>query len=163
MLIFITDSQSTRLDPSLIFPALSYIRMLCIPLRQLPQDAMIIIQGLSSWNRIREFLGADEIRVMIEKVPEDEPDVAVGLEDAKFVWDTKAELRGGGSGSDEPAPNVVVPVFDGLDLRIRKGALVAIVGNVGMYCTCVIVLFFFLQYSFLNPKKVLESPPLYLH
>ncbi|KAJ1552288.1 hypothetical protein HK405_011905, partial [Cladochytrium tenue] len=114
------------IDAATIFPALSYFRMLYVPLRHLPQDAMIIVQGITSWNRIRRFLAAEEIHTTVRQTVDPDSKVAVEIKDGSFVWETLESAPG-----SKPGETITIPVFDGLNLTIQKGSLVAIVGSVG--------------------------------
>ena len=48
------------LEASVIFPALSYTRLLVTPLQVIPFQLMNIVQALISWGRMSSFLRADE-------------------------------------------------------------------------------------------------------
>ncbi|KAI9344793.1 P-loop containing nucleoside triphosphate hydrolase protein, partial [Zopfochytrium polystomum] len=127
--IFLLSSYrrlNLRLQASTIFPALSYFRMLYTPLRLLPQDTMTIIQGVTSWIRIRQFLAAEEIQMTVERTRDPNSSLAIDIRNSSFVWETAEPVAGGRNGE-----SLVIPVFENLDLQIRKGHLVAIVGSVG--------------------------------
>nr|QUF59452.1 ATP-binding cassette transporter Abcc1-7 [Brachionus angularis] len=109
---FILIDEKNNLDPNTTFVSLTLFSMLRFPLNFLPYIIQGLIQLNVSLTRIREFLLKDEIKED-EISHEDIPGYALNLDNVNFGW-SKTE-----------------PILRDLNLNVKKGELVAIVGKVG--------------------------------
>ncbi|KAG6375249.1 ABC transporter type 1, transmembrane domain-containing protein [Boletus reticuloceps] len=109
---------STRpLTADIIFPSISLFMLLQFPLRC--QVTSNIIEALVSVKRLSEFLRAEELQEdAVKRI--DNPSLSIGddvlsIRDGEFQW-TK---------------NGIQPTLEGINLTVRKGELVGILGRVG--------------------------------
>ncbi|KAG8218162.1 P-loop containing nucleoside triphosphate hydrolase protein [Butyriboletus roseoflavus] len=111
---------STRpLTADVIFPAISLFMLLQFPLAMFSQVTSNIIEALVSVKRLSDFLHAEELQQdavkRIEKRSLSIGDEVLSIRDGEFQW-TK---------------NGIQPVLEGINLTVRKGELVGILGRVG--------------------------------
>ncbi len=109
---FVLIDKDNVLTASNVFVSLAYFNLLRMPLTQLPDIISAFINANVALKRIRGFLLSDEIN------PNDvtdfrTPGVAIRVEDADLGYDKKE------------------PYLKNLNLEVRKGELVAVVGEVG--------------------------------
>ncbi|KAN0098013.1 P-loop containing nucleoside triphosphate hydrolase protein [Tylopilus felleus] len=111
---------STRpLTADVIFPAISLFMLLQFPLAMFSQVTSNIIEALVSVNRLSDFLRADELQAdAVKRI--DKPSLSIGdevlsIRDGDFSWNK----------------NAIQPTLEGIDLTVRKGELVGILGRVG--------------------------------
>ncbi|CAM6030921.1 unnamed protein product [Sphagnum balticum] len=103
------------LSPGSVFTAVATFRLLQDPMRLFPQALMSIAQALVSVDRLNRYLQSDELQEdAVERVAAG-AEVAVYVESGTFKWEPDAEL----------------PTLRNVDIEIKKGSLVAIVGMVG--------------------------------
>jgi ATP-binding cassette subfamily C (CFTR/MRP) protein 2 len=103
------------LSPGSVFTAVATFRLLQEPMRLFPQALMSISQALVSVDRLNRFMQSDELQEdAVERVAAG-AEVAVCVESGTFKWEPDAEL----------------PTLRNVDIEIKKGSLVAIVGMVG--------------------------------
>lgn len=126
------------LTSDVIFPAISLFMLLTFPLAMVSTNPVIalewlvtliglqfsnvtssIIEALVSVTRLSEFLEADELqmdaRKMIKKANLQTGDDVLVIKDGEFSWNKDA-LR---------------PTLEGIDMTVRKGELVGVLGRVG--------------------------------
>ncbi|KAI9355096.1 P-loop containing nucleoside triphosphate hydrolase protein, partial [Zopfochytrium polystomum] len=84
------------IDAAVIYPALSYTRILVIPLQVIPYQLMAIVQAFISWGRIRSFLQAEEVedvrfgRGIRRDDRPIEKNVDVEIRSGTFKWDVRS-------------------------------------------------------------------------
>ncbi|KAI0788813.1 metal resistance protein YCF1 [Abortiporus biennis] len=103
-----------------IFPAISLFMLLQFPLAMFSQVTSNIIEAMVSVNRLSAFLRADELHEDAREVVSDKSDLEIGdtvlsIKDGEFAWSRDAN----------------VPTLDDINLEIKKGELVGILGRVG--------------------------------
>ncbi|KDR65747.1 hypothetical protein GALMADRAFT_232908 [Galerina marginata CBS 339.88] len=112
-------TSSKPLTSDIIFPAISLFMLLQFPLAMFSQVTSNIIEAIVSVQRLSSFLTADELQQDARKVIE-KPNLQIGDEvlsivDADFSWSkTNPE-----------------PTLEGIDLAVKKGELVGVLGRVG--------------------------------
>ncbi|KAJ8316169.1 hypothetical protein KUTeg_006183 [Tegillarca granosa] len=111
--IYIFTQEDSYLDPGKAFVALSLFDNLKFPMFVLPHLITYFIQARVSLKRISNFIGAGELDPEGVKKDED-PDVALKIEKGTFSWDEKLE-----------------PALKNINVEVKKGKLVAVVGQVG--------------------------------
>ena len=86
---------------------------------QFSQVTSNIIEAMVSVQRLSKFFRADElqpdVRQIVEKAELDQGDVVVSVVNGEFTWDK----------------NAVSPTLEDINLTVRKGELVGILGRVG--------------------------------
>ncbi|KAI9460421.1 P-loop containing nucleoside triphosphate hydrolase protein [Boletus coccyginus] len=111
---------STRpLTADVIFPAISLFMLLQFPLAMFSQVTSNVIEALVSVKRLSEFLHAEELQEDAVKRLE-KPFLSIGdevlsIKDGEFQW----------------TRNAIQPALEGINLTVRKGELVGILGRVG--------------------------------
>ncbi|XP_074649425.1 multidrug resistance-associated protein 1-like isoform X1 [Tubulanus polymorphus] len=110
--VFILSSASNQLDAQTAFVSLALFNIMRFPLFALPMVISAIVQANVSLQRLSEFLQRDDLENSV--VYSKETDVAVKINDGKFAWDKTESLT-----------------LDGINLDIKPGSLVAVVGSVG--------------------------------
>ena len=110
---YVLSDSNNVLDASTAFVSLTLFNLLRIPLNILPMIIILIIQVQVSLKRLNNFMNADELD---DDAVTHEPDVkdTVVIENASFTWDRNEE-----------------PILKDINLRIKEGSLVAVVGQVG--------------------------------
>ncbi|KDO34392.1 hypothetical protein SPRG_01528 [Saprolegnia parasitica CBS 223.65] len=112
------------LSSSKMFTALSLFTLLKYPMISLPQIIATMMQAFVSLKRIMEFLNMDEKDNDVVKTPETistselnayaEKKIDIEIADATFAWDVSGK-----------------PLFDGINLQIKRGEFVLVHGAVG--------------------------------
>ncbi|OCH93693.1 metal resistance protein YCF1 [Obba rivulosa] len=107
------------LTADIIFPAISLFMLLQFPLNMFSMVTSNIIEALVSVKRLSAFLAADELqpdaRELNEDVKLDIGDEVVSIQHGEFAWTKDA----------------VSPTLDDINLTVRKGELVGVLGRVG--------------------------------
>ena len=137
------------ITPAVIFPALSLFQGLFQPVITVPQSITAFAVAVVSWNRIAEFLLAEEAQdspTNAKAAPAVGEDVSIIASKLSFKWehvksakeDVKDEKAKNGKKNGKikeelPEEKAVVNAFDLVDLNfsVQKGSKVAIVGSVG--------------------------------
>ncbi|KAH0582641.1 hypothetical protein H2248_010564 [Termitomyces sp. 'cryptogamus'] len=111
--------SSKPLTSDIIFPAISLFMLLQFPLAMFSQVTSNIIEAVVSVKRLSDFLNAEELQVEARKliaVPTlNRGDEVLSIRDADFSWEKKA----------------VEPTLEGVNLSVKKGELVGVLGRVG--------------------------------
>ncbi|EMD38835.1 hypothetical protein CERSUDRAFT_92869 [Gelatoporia subvermispora B] len=112
-------ASTTTLTSDVIFPAISLFMLLQFPLNMFSMVTSNIIEALVSVKRLSAFLAADELqpdaRELKEDVKLDIGDEVISIQHGEFAWTKDA----------------VSPTLDDINLTVRKGELVGILGRVG--------------------------------
>ncbi|KAF8159727.1 multidrug resistance-associated ABC transporter [Crassisporium funariophilum] len=112
-------TSSKPLTSDIIFPAISLFMLLQFPLAMFSQVTSNIIEAIVSVQRLSSFLGASELQVDARKVIENPTlqlgDEVLSIKDADFSWS-----------KDSPQPTL-----EGINLSVKKGELVGLLGRVG--------------------------------
>ncbi|KAG8894385.1 hypothetical protein FRC00_009035, partial [Tulasnella sp. 408] len=106
------------LTADIIFPAIALFNLLSFPLAMFAQIVSSIVQATVSVRRLAEFLGSSELQpdaVKVEEVSLAPGDVVLQVSNGDFRWAAKS----------------VDPTLQDIDLTVRKGELVGILGRVG--------------------------------
>ncbi|KZT65750.1 multidrug resistance-associated ABC transporter [Daedalea quercina L-15889] len=102
-----------------IFPSISLFMLLSFPLAMISQVTSNIIEALVSVRRMSEFLSADELqpdaRELITNSKLQLGDEVLAIENGEFYW-------------NKDAPQ---PTLEDIELTVRKGELVGVLGRVG--------------------------------
>lgn len=113
----ITSSQPLTSD--VIFPAISLFMLLQFPLAMFSQVTSNIIEAIVSVQRLSSFLTAEELQPHARKLEQSVElqfdDVVLTIKDADFSWSSQA----------------IEPTLEAINLLVKKGELVAILGRVG--------------------------------
>ena len=132
---FIIYSATTDkpLTADIIFPALSLYQLLSFPLAMLAGIVAAIIQALVSARRLSAFLDAGELdanarRVILPANPMDPLLPDSPADEAELESDALIELR---NAEFKWSRNQPVPTLADIDLTVRKGELLAVLGRVG--------------------------------
>ncbi|WOO86211.1 Metal resistance protein YCF1 [Vanrija pseudolonga] len=119
--VFTADRPLTS---EIIFPAISLFTLLSFPLAVFSNIINSIIEALVSVQRLEDFLAADELDPDARTVvyPQDDPngeaqvgDSVVTIKDGEFRW----------------ARDSVEPILQDINLDVKKGELLAVIGRVG--------------------------------
>lgn len=116
-------NPQVALNPTIVYTALAYVNVMRFPLNILPRAIAAIAQAATGLERISRFLNLaeQEKRFRVQnKSGGGGGGVLVSIEDGKFAWST--------AGSDQASAQ---PVLENVQLKIRRGELIAIVGKVG--------------------------------
>ncbi|XP_077442262.1 multidrug resistance-associated protein 1-like isoform X2 [Vanacampus margaritifer] len=113
--VYVLMDERNVLDAQKIFVSVALINILKTPLSQLPFAISTTLQAFVSLRRLGNFLCQDELKSdHVEKLPFSDDGDAVVIQDGHFAW------------SHDGAP-----CLQGINLKVRSGALVAVVGHVG--------------------------------
>ena len=115
-------SAYTSLDPNniltadKIFITIALFNVMRLPLAFFPWSLMEFVKLVVSLNRINRFLNADELdpEMISNEVEQDEN--AIEIKDGSFSWNEDAEREN---------------TLEDININIKKGSLVAVVGTVG--------------------------------
>ncbi|KAF8892115.1 multidrug resistance-associated ABC transporter [Infundibulicybe gibba] len=107
------------LTSDVIFPAISLFMLLQFPLAMISQVTSNIIEAIVSVQRLSSFLQADELqedaRTIVKQSTIQYGDNVLAIRDADFSW----------------SKNDPQPALEGINLTVKKGELVGILGRVG--------------------------------
>uniref|UniRef100_A0A8C2VPQ5 ATP binding cassette subfamily C member 3 n=1 Tax=Chinchilla lanigera TaxID=34839 RepID=A0A8C2VPQ5_CHILA len=112
--VFVCVDQNNVLDAEKAFVSISLFNILKMPLNMLPQLISNLTQASVSLKRIQHFLSQDELDPHCVDRKNISPGYAITIHGGTFTW----------------AQNLP-PTLHSLNIQIRKGALVAVVGPVG--------------------------------
>ncbi len=136
------------LHPSTVFAAIALFGELRFPLYFLPVTLASLVESIPSIDRLSAFLVAEEVIPYVQRqnnVPHHySDDVSISIESGVFTWtqappiypaSQKAKESSEGESGSARTPLVNTPVhtpcLHGIQLEVKKGELVAIVGEVG--------------------------------
>ncbi|KAK0497158.1 P-loop containing nucleoside triphosphate hydrolase protein [Armillaria luteobubalina] len=112
-------TSSKPLTSDVIFPAISLFMLLQFPLAMFSQVTSNLIEAIVSIRRLSDFLEADELqadaRKLIEKPNLQRGDTVLSVRNADFSWSAEA----------------IQPILEDINLTVRKGELLGILGKVG--------------------------------
>ncbi|CAG5136574.1 unnamed protein product, partial [Candidula unifasciata] len=112
--VFIAVSKDGYLNPQVAFVSLQLFNLLNIPLTSLPLFIPMVIQAGVSITRISAYLSREDIQPdVVTRDPKAEN--AVTVSDGEFTWDKEQ----------------VLPTLRDINLVVKPGSLVAVVGSVG--------------------------------
>ena len=112
------------LTSEIIFPAISLFQLLSFPMAVFSNIINSIIEALVSVGRLEDFLAAGELDpdartvILPENDPEGEPkkgDTVVSIRNGEFRW----------------LADSTEPILQDIDLTVKKGDLLAVIGRVG--------------------------------
>ncbi|XP_070201565.1 ATP-binding cassette sub-family C member 3-like [Littorina saxatilis] len=113
LLTYTYVSDKEYLDPATAFVALSLFNILKTPINLLPDCISEVVQSTVSLKRLRNFLSCDELDPSgICRTADD--GMALNIKDGTFTWDRS-----------------LPPSLSGINLDVKEGQLVAVVGPVG--------------------------------
>ena len=96
------------------FVSISFFNIIRRPLNQLPNLVTQMISAAVSLDRLNEFLNASELQSDNISHYDDHDDIAVSISNGNLTWDKEKE-----------------PVLKDINMKVKNGDLVAIVGQVG--------------------------------
>ena len=109
---FLLINENNNLDPNTAFVSLTLFSMLRFPLNVLPMVIQGLVQMNVSMKRIKDFLLRDEIN--FESIThQNTNDLALQIENSDFGWNKEDKI------------------LNGINMKVEKGKLVAILGKVG--------------------------------
>lgn len=138
-----------KLEAAIIFPALAYFTVLRTPLMVLPSAYTVTVDAYIALKRIQTFLLAEDSNPI--PPPEPSHEYALSMNNASFAWDqlpsdtesidtlvpaqpNLSDASGEAkttTGSVDGEESETTAYLDKINLRIPRGALVAVVGPVG--------------------------------
>ena len=111
---FVLSSPDNILDAEIAFVSISYFNIIRRPLNQLPNLITQIISAQVSLDRLNKYLNASELNPNNVTHFDDNDGIAISVQDGNLTWDQE-----------------LAPVLKNINLNVKKGELVAVVGQVG--------------------------------
>ncbi|XP_022694083.1 multidrug resistance-associated protein 1-like isoform X2 [Varroa jacobsoni] len=115
-LTYVLLDKKNVLDPKKAFVSLTLFHILRFPLSMLPLLISMLIQAAVSVKRINNFLNLEELDLYVARSSSRTSPVSISVEKGTFAW-SNAECE--------------QPTLHDITLRVGRGKLVAIVGQVG--------------------------------
>jgi len=130
--VYIALNPDEVLTAERIFVCLTLFNIIRLPLTMFPWAVIEAVKLFVSFNRISQFLNAEELSENIGEDLDSERN-AVEIENATFVWERNGEENGAVVVDEEKVDNGQKGVFAlrDISLTVPKGSLVAVVGAVG--------------------------------
>ena len=113
----LTLTSDLPLTPKTAFVSLLVLNLLRHPLSNLPNVLTNLVRCVVSYKRIKKYLKSEEMEERDQQIYdnyEDSSEFAIELKDCSFSWSFRDQ-----------------PLLKNIDLNVKKGSLVAIVGRVG--------------------------------
>ncbi|KAL1454350.1 hypothetical protein WDU94_010619, partial [Cyamophila willieti] len=117
--VYVLSDPTHVLDAKIAFVSLSLFHMIRFPLSMLPMLISKLVEASVSMNRINSFLNQEDLDPNAVTHDPEEKDPLV-IENGSFNWDRVK------TGEEAPPPTL-----KNINLRVKEGQLVAIVGSVG--------------------------------
>ena len=111
---YVLADAANVLDANTAFVSITLFNMLRIPFNQIPMTLIYFVQAQVSLERLNRFLNSDELDPETVTHSEDSA-FAVDADNATFSWEKGGE-----------------PMLRNIEMKVRPGELVAVVGTVGM-------------------------------
>ena len=111
---YVLVSPDNVLDAETAFVSISFFNIIRRPLNQLPSLITQMISAAVSLDRLNNYLNASEVDPSNITHYDDSDDVVISISNGNLTWDKNKE-----------------PVLKDIDLKVQKGELVAVVGQVG--------------------------------
>jgi ATP-binding cassette, subfamily C (CFTR/MRP), member 1 len=109
------------LTSDVIFPAIALFNLLQFPLAMFSQVTSNTIEAIVSIKRLSDFLGGEELQKDARIVaPYQDGDEVLSIKQADFSWSKEAAS----------------PTLEGIDLSVKRGELVGVMGRVGCGKVC---------------------------
>lgn len=140
IIIFFTYVQlGNQLDAATAFTTIALFNLLQMPFALLPMGLVSYSQSQVSMRRLKAFFESDELADYVDKTPlaqsslrDGESEAIVTLTDATLGWSAPStESAPASDVESRPSANRSVNTLTDINLTIRKGQLVAVVGAVG--------------------------------
>ncbi|XP_056144596.1 multidrug resistance-associated protein 1-like [Lampris incognitus] len=113
--VYVLIDDKNVLDAQKVFVSMALINILKTPLSQLPFAMSTTMQAIVSLKRLGKFLCQDELKLdNVERVPYSPDGDGVVIEGGTFAWSREGP-----------------PCLRRINVRVKKGSLVAVVGHVG--------------------------------
>uniref|UniRef100_A0A8P4FVA5 ABC-type glutathione-S-conjugate transporter n=1 Tax=Dicentrarchus labrax TaxID=13489 RepID=A0A8P4FVA5_DICLA len=113
--VYVLTDERNVLDAQKIFVSVALINILKTPLSQLPFAMSTTMQAIVSLRRLVKFLHQDELKPdNVERLPHSTDGDCVVIEGGSFSWTSDG-----------------LPCLQGINMKVKTGLLVAVVGNVG--------------------------------
>jgi ABC-type multidrug transport system fused ATPase/permease subunit len=123
--------MGNALDPTKVFTSLALFNQLRFPLTFFPMLLNSLAEGKVSLERLTKFLLADEVTGYVEKESSDGDRTSIRVQDASFAWTNTASTIASSSTLSGAQEVKVRGRLADINLNVRKGELVAIVGPTG--------------------------------
>lgn len=117
--VYVTASSSNILDPGKAFVSISLFNILRSPLTMLPNLISSLVLTLVSAKRVTRFLNSDEL---VNYISRDEENEAISIEGGTVSWTR--------DGSNKKRKGLEDAVLRDIELHVKRGSFVAIVGQV---------------------------------
>lgn len=154
-LAYLWMDSKRRLTADIVFPSLAYYALLRLPLILFPMVVGMVVDARVAIKRIQAFLLADELEFEAEVLLESNDPWAIQIKNGQFVWEPEVSKEKKSSSKTErtsrnsPSPNSKTNLIQSpssssssghanfpaclinLNIKIRKGDLVAVIGAVG--------------------------------
>ncbi|KAF5388715.1 hypothetical protein D9757_004866 [Collybiopsis confluens] len=108
------------LTADVIFPAISLFMLLQFPIAMFSQVTSNVVEAVVSIQRLSNYLGADELqpdaRKIVKSLNLQPGDEVLSIKNADFTW----------------SKNAVQPTLEGINLSVRKGELVGVLGKTSL-------------------------------
>ncbi|KAG0554912.1 hypothetical protein KC19_12G129500 [Ceratodon purpureus] len=115
--------EGTQLTPGQVFTAVATFRVLQDPIRNFPQTLIAVSQAQVSLDRLEKYLGSEELdtNAVDRNASEAYRDLAISVRSASFAW----------TASEDGHEKGETTTLHNIDVEVKKGSLVAVVGTVG--------------------------------
>lgn len=132
MLTFVTMvSINSGFEASNIFSSLTLFNSLRFPLNLLPLSVGFAVDAALAFERISDFLQAEEGEDTVERFPKEDSENSIVIENGEFQWDVTEDENNSKHELAEGENDLSFPGLKNINLEIKRNEFIIVTGSIG--------------------------------